>query len=179
MTRVDAKRVVVIDEAAANTKMGRSHAWIKRGTELVEPKPMNWGKSLTMIGAIRLSGWVNLGTLWGAATSESFYRWFVRQLLPKLHPGDFVVLDNAQVHKDPRLAAAAKARGVKLKYLPPYSPDFSPIEPAWAIAKKHIKAVAPRDARSLRRVAHRARKRVTDRHCRAWFKHCGFRRGFN
>jgi transposase len=175
MKRVDASRVVVLDEAAANTKMGRSHAWIRRGEELVDPRPMNWGKSLTMIGAVRLSGWVCLGTLWGAATYESFFSWFARRLLPKLRRGDIVVLDNAKAHKDPRLVRVARARGVALKYLPPYSPDFSPIEPAWAVAKKHIKAVAPREPDALMRVAHRARRRITRRHCQAWFAHCGFR----
>jgi transposase len=175
MERVDPRRVVVLDEAAANTKMGRSHAWIQRGEELVDPRPMNWGKSLTMIGAIRLTGWVCLGTLWGAATYESFSRWFVLQLLPKLSAGDFVVLDNAKAHKDVRLVRVAKEHGVTIKYLPPYSPDFSPIEPAWAIVKKRIKAVAPRDANALRRVAHRARRRVSPRHCQAWFAHFGFR----
>jgi transposase len=69
----------------------------------------------------------------------------------------------------------AKEHGVTIKYLPPYSPDFSPIEPAWAIVKKRIKAVAPRDANALRRVAHRARRRVSPRHCQAWFAHFGFR----
>ena len=175
MKREDATRVVVLDEAAANTKMGRSHAWIRRGDELIDPRPMNWGKSMTMIGAIRLTGWVCLGTLWGAATYESFFRWFSRRLLPKLKRGDIVILDNAKAHKDPRIHRAARARGVKLKYLPPYSPDLSPIEPAWAVAKKYIKAVAPRRQDALRRVAHRARRRITKLHCRAWFEHCGFR----
>lgn len=177
MKRVDARRVVVLDEAAANTKMGRSHAWIRRGEELVDPRPMTWGKSLTMIGAIRLDGWVSLGTLWGAANAKSFLDWFTRRLLPKLRPGDFVVLDNAQAHKHPNIARVAKASGITIKYLPPYSPDFSPIEPAWAVAKKHIKAVAPRNPTALRRVAHRARRRVGKHHCRAWFAHCGFRSG--
>ena len=175
MKTVDARRVVVVDESAANTKMGRSHAWIRRGEELVEPRPMNWGKSLTMIGAIRTTGWVSLGTCWGAANTERFAVWFTRKLLPKLQRGDIVVLDNAQIHKHPRLAIAARAAGVRLKYLPPYSPDFSPIEPAWALTKKQIKAAAPRTDAALNRVAHRARRRVRPRHCQAWFAHCGFR----
>jgi len=174
MSRVDATRLVFLDEAAANTKMGRSHAWVRRGHELVEPRPMNWGKSLTMIGAVRLSGRVCLGTLWGAVTARSFHRWFVRKLLPKLRPGDIVLMDNAQAHKDRRIVTAAKARGIRVKYLPPYSPDFSPIEPAWAIAKKYIRAVAPRNATALRRVARKAFRRVRWQHCHAWFAHCGY-----
>lgn len=174
MKRVDARRLVFLDEAAANTKMGRSHAWVKRGAELVDPRLMNWGKSLTMIGAIRWDGWVTLGTLYGAANAELFTDWFSRRLLPRLSPGDIVVLDNAQCHKSPELRRLARAHSVRLKYLPPYSPDFNPIEPAWAIAKKHIKRVAPRLQPALRRVVHQARRRVTTSHCRAWFHHFGY-----
>lgn len=155
--------------------MGRSHAWIRRGQELVEPRPMNWGKSLTMVGAVRLSGGVCLGTLWGAVSAKTFSRWFIRKLLPKLHPGDIVILDNAKAHKDSRIVRAAKLKRITIKFLPPYSPDFSPIEPAWAIAKKHIRAVAPRDAEALRRVARRAFRRIGWEQCHAWFAHCGFR----
>lgn len=174
MKRQDPRKLVFIDESAANTKMGRSHAWIRRGQELIDPHPMNWGKSLTMIGAIRLKGWVCLGTLWGAAKKITFYSWFTRRLLPKLRRGDTVVLDNAQVHRDPRLPIAAKKRGIKLKFLPPYSPDFNPIEPAWALVKKFIKAKAPRQSHALLRVAHKARRCVTSRHAKGWFKHCGY-----
>jgi transposase len=175
MKRQNPKKLVFIDESAANTKMGRSHAWVRRGQELVDPRPMNWGTSLTMIGAIRLKGWVCLRTLSGAAKKTSFFSWFTRRLLPKLRAGDIVILDNAQVHKDPRILQAAKSRRVKIKFLPPYSPDFNPIEPAWAVIKKQIKAQAPRQTATLKRVAHRARRRVTPRHARAWFKHCGYR----
>jgi transposase len=175
MARVNPTRLVILDESAANTKMGRSHAWIRRGHEMVEPRPMNWGKSLTMVGAVRLSGWVCLGTLWGAVTANTFSRWFIRKLLPKLSAGDIVVLDNAKAHKDPRIVRAAKRKGVKIRFLPPYSPDFSPIEPAWAVAKKHIRAVAPRHADALRRVARRAFRRIGWEQCHAWFAHCGFR----
>ena len=178
MKRTDAAHLVFLDESAANTKMGRSHAWIRRGSEMVEPRPMNWGKSLTMIGAIRLSGGVCLGTHWGAITADSFLLWCKRSLFPKLRRGDIVVMDNAKAHKDVRIARAARARGVKIRFLPPYSPDLNPIEPAWAVTKKHIRAVAPRDDRGLRRVARRGFKSVRWQHCHAWFLHAGYRGRF-
>jgi transposase len=174
MKQVDSRRLVFLDEAAANTKMGRSHAWIKRGTELVDPRPMNWGKSLTMIGAVRTTGWVALGTMFKTANSDRFVRWFSKGLLPHLFRGDIVVLDNAQAHKDPRIVALARRQGVRIKLLPPYSPDFNPIEPAWALVKKHIKRIAPRTDGALRRVAHQARRRVTRAHCVAWSRHAGY-----
>jgi transposase len=159
--------------------MSRSHAWIRRGEVRVDPRPMNWGTNLTMIGAMRLTGWMTLTTMWGAANRHRFVDWVRRRLAPKLSPGDIVVLDNAQAHKDPRVVSAVEARGACVEFLPPYSPDLNPIEPGWAIAKKHIRAIAPRDRRTLRKTAHAARNRVRPRHCQAWFERAGYRRRFN
>ena len=172
---VDPKRLVFLDESSANTRMARSHAWVRRGEEFVEPRPMNWGKPLTMMGAIRLNGWITLGTLWGSAKRSCFRRWFITRLLPKLRRGDIVVLDNAAIHKCSLVIEAAARKGVTIKYLSPYSPDYNPIEPAWALVKKQIKAAAPRDRASLHRVVHRARRWITADHCKGWFQHCGYR----
>lgn len=174
MLKVDPRKVIVIDESSANTRMARSHAWVRRGEEFVEPRPTNWGKPLTMIGAISFRGWLTLGTLWGAATRKTFRQWFLHHLLPKLRPGDFVVLDNAAIHKCKDLIRIAKKKGVTLKFLPPYSPDLSPIEPGWALVKKQIKSVAPRDRASLHRTAHQARGKITAQQCQGWYRHCGF-----
>jgi len=171
---------VFLDEAAANLAMTRSHAWIRRGEVMREPKPMDWGRqSLTMIGAMRASGWITMSTLYGSANRDRFVHWARRRLAPKLRRGDIVVLDNAQAHKDPRFVAAVEARGASVEFLPPYSPDFNPIEPGWGLAKKHIKAVAPRDYRSLLKAAHAGRRRVRPSHCDAWFRHAGYDRRLN
>lgn len=154
--------------------MGRTHAWVKRGCEFIDRVPMNWGKNLTLYGAIRLSGWVTLATQFASATKERFIAWLKGGLLPKLHTGDVLVMDNLSAHRDPRVRSLCAAVGVKVIYLPPYSPDFNPIEPAWALQKQHVRKHAPRDAVALRRVARRARFRVTPRHCRNWFTHAGY-----
>ena len=154
--------------------MSRSHAWVPRGTELEDRVPMNWGKNLTLLGAIRLAGWVVLTTMFATANSERFVAWFRTKLLPKLRTGDVVVLDNLRAHHDPRVVQAAAARGVRVIYLPPYSPDFNPIESGWALQKQQVRRVAPRHPVHLRRVARRARFRVTKAHCRNWFAHCGY-----
>ena len=136
---------------------------------------MNWGrKSLTLIGALRVTGWIALGTMFNTANGDRFVRWLRRTLLPKLRRGDIIVMDNAKAHHDPRVAPCCAAHGVRVVYLPPYSPDFNPIEPSWALQKQHVRKSAPRDPRSLRRVARRARYRVTPYHCRRWFAHAGY-----
>jgi transposase len=154
--------------------MGRSHAWVKRGEEFIDRVPMNRGKSLTLLGAIRLRGWVLLSTIWATTNGDRFVAWLTRKLLPKLRRGDVLVMDNLSAHHNPRVAPACAAHGVRLLYMPPHSPDFNPIEPGWALQKQHVRKHAPRDHTMLRRVARRARYRVTPRHCRNWFAHAGY-----
>lgn len=179
MKRVAAEQLVFVDESGANLSMGRTHAWIPRGMEQIEGRPMNWGTNLTMIGAVRLSGWVTLSTMFKTANGERFVAWVRRKLAPKLRPGDVVVLDNAQAHKSSRVAALVEAHGARVEFLPPYSPDFNPIERCWGLAKKHIRRIAPRTSAALRKAAHAARLRVLPHHCRAFFEHAGYERRFN
>lgn len=163
-----------LDESGMNLSMSRSHAWVKRGEELIERVPMDWGKNLTLIGAIRRSGWVVLSTAFGALNAERFVKWLKHKLLPKLAPGDVLVMDNLSAHRDPRVVPMCSAHGVTALYQPPYSPDLNPIESAWALQKQHVRRYAPRTPDHLRRVARRARYRVTPRHCVAWFTHAGY-----
>jgi len=155
--------------------MGRSHAWLPRGTELIEPRPRNWGDNLSLVGAMRADGWLTLGTAWGALDTARFTAWVARRLVPCLRPGDIVVLDNLGAHKAPRVQALVEAAGAALRFLPPYSPDFNPIESGWGLIKKRIRAVAPRSARLLRLTAQRARRVVRRRHCESWCAHAGYR----
>lgn len=172
--RQDPRRLVFLDEAGANLAMGRSHAWVKRGEEYVEPRPMNWGDNLTLVGAIRRCGWVVLSTKWHAMNKVSFIEWVRRRLAPRLRRGDIVVLDNLPAHKAPEVEFFIQQRGATIKRLPPYSHDFNPIEPAWSLVKRRIRDGAPRTGPALRRVARAARHAVTPYHCRQYFAHAGY-----
>jgi transposase len=174
MKRIDPRRLVFIDESGANLAMGRSHAWVLPGEEYVEPRPMNWGDNLTLIGAIRRRGWVVLSPKWKALNKISFIEWVRRRLAPRLRRGDIVVLDNLPAHKAPEVDFFIQQRGATLKRLPPYSHDFNPIEPAWSLVKRHIRECAPRTAPALRRVARAGRYAVTAYHCRQYFAHAGY-----
>lgn len=155
--------------------MGRSHAWVLRGTERVEPRPRNWGDNLTLIGAMRAERWVTMSTFWHGTTTERFLSWVRERLAPKLRPGDVVVLDNLAAHKDVRVHEVLRAVGAAVQYLPPYGHDLNPIEAAWGLIKKRIRAAAPRTGRALRRVAQHASRAVRPRHCQNWFAHAGYR----
>jgi hypothetical protein len=113
---IDPRRLVVLDEAGANLAMGRSHAWVRRGQEYVEPRPMNWGDNLSLIGAIRRTGWVTLNTKWRAVNTPFFVDWVRRRLAPRLRPHDIVLLDNLKAHKDPVVRRLIAARGATLRY---------------------------------------------------------------
>lgn len=163
-----------LDESGANLAMGRSHAWVPRGTVLIEPRPMNWGDNLTLVGAMRVDGWLTLATGWGAMNTPRFVTWVRRHLVKYLRRGDVVVLDNLNAHKAPEVRRLVEGAGASLRFLPPYSHDFNPIEAGWALIKKRIRTVAPRTGVALRTTAQRARRVVQPRHCRNWFAHAGY-----
>jgi transposase len=173
--RVPASRLVFLDESGLNLSMARSHAWVKKGQEHIERTPMNWGTNLTLLGAMRSTGWILLSTMFATTNAERFVYWLKAKLLPRLKSGDVLVLDNLRAHLDYRVVPLCLAVGVRVIYLPPYSPDFNPIEPGWALQKQHVRRYAPRTRDALLRVARRARFRVTPEHCRNWFLHAGYR----
>jgi transposase len=169
METVDPKRLVALDEAGVSIAMGRSHAWVQRGQEHVEPRPRNWGDNLTLMEAIRPTGWVTLSTCWRAMTAVAFARWVRTRLAPRLRRGDIVRLDNLKGHKSPAMHRLILQRGATVRFLPPYSPDDNPIEAAWALVKQRIRMHGPRTAGALRRVTIAARHVVHRHHCRQWF----------
>lgn len=175
MRKLPANRLVFLDESGLNASMTRSHAWVRKGTEFVEQTPMNWGKNLTLLGAMRLTGWVLLSTMFETTNKDRFVAWLVTKLLTRLTRGDILVLDNLKAHHDSRVTLWRKQFGVRLLYLPPYSHDFNPIEAGWGRQKQYVRKHAPRTSADLVRVARRARHhRITPRHCRNWFAHAGY-----
>lgn len=157
-----------------NIAMGRSHAWVQRGQEYVEARPMNWGDNLTLMGAMRADRWVTLGTCWRAMTTATFDRWVKTRLVPQLRAKDVVLLDNLRAHKSATAQRLIEACGATMQFLPPYSYDFNPIEAAWGLIKKRIRKHAPRTTTALRCTAQAARHVVRPHHCREWFQHAGY-----
>jgi len=135
---------------------------------------MNWGTNLTLIGAVRVDGWVTLGTQWRAVTAKDVTAWVRDRLAPRLRPGDIVLADNLRVHHAPAVADLMARQGATLMFLPPYSHDVNPIEPVWALVKQHIRTFAPRTAAALRRTARAARHVVDAHHCAQFFAHAGY-----
>jgi transposase len=110
----------------------------------------------------------------GATDGEVFRTFVERVLLPELKRGDSVVWDNLAAHKVAGIAAALQVAGVSLYYLPPYSPDYNPMEEAWSKIKTLLRAVGARTRAHLQRALEGALAQISAQDSRAWFKHCGY-----
>ena len=100
---------------------------------------------------------------------EMFLAWVRQGLVPTLHPGDVVILDNLSTHKIRGVREAIEAAGARLLYLPPYSPDFNPIEPMWSKVKQVLRSHAPRTKEELLRAAKSAFDSISTRDCKGFF----------
>lgn len=134
-------------------------------------------KVTTLIGAVRVGG-VAAAVSVEAATDGPVFLAFVRDaLVPALRPGDVVVMDNLGAHKVKGVREAIEGAGATLLYLPPYSPDLSPIELFWSKVKQALRAAAARTAEALGHAVRDAFAAVTTQDLRNWFRHCGYRVG--
>lgn len=175
--RAEAPRYVVVDESGANTAMARTHGRAPPGERVAGPAvavPHGHWKTLTLIAALRPGGLAAAATVDAPADADVF-RAFVREsLAPALRPGDVVVMDNLASHKAAGVREAIEAAGAQVRYLPPYSPDLSPIEPMWSKVKHRLRDAAARTADALGEAAQHALAAVTASDARGWFSHCGY-----
>jgi transposase len=133
--RVDPKRFVLLDETWVKTNMTRLHGRIARGLRLHAKVPFGHWKTMTFLAALRCDGISAPCVFDGAINADSFLAWVEQFLAPTLKPGDIVVMDNLSSHKGVAVRRAIQAVGAKLFFLPPYSPDFNPIEQMFAKLK--------------------------------------------
>ncbi len=163
-----------MDEAGSNISMTRGYARAPQGDRAHGSQPLRWGDNITMIGGLGLRGLVAMMTINGGTTGQVF-RAFVDQVLgPQLRKGDVVVMDNLAAHKVAGIREAVEARGATVVYLPPYSPDFNPIEPCWSKLKNAMRGYEARTRDSLEAGLVRAMDLVTPKDIRGWFRHCGY-----
>jgi transposase len=146
---LDPARLVFIDETWASTNMARMRGRAPRGERLRAGVPHGHWKTTTFIAGLTLSGFVAPIVLDGPINGEAFQAYVDQALVPILKPGDVVVMDNLGSHKGPGVQAAIEAAGATLLYLPPYSPDFNPIEKAFAKLKALLRKAAERTQEGL------------------------------
>lgn len=170
--RIDAKRLIFLDETGVNTAMTPTHAWAPRGERAPGAIPTAWG-STTVISAVGLDG-VKASIVFPGATDAAAFQSYVDQVLkPELNPGDVVVFDNLKPHLDPGVEASIKNAGAKVLRLPPYSSDYNPIEELWSHFKRQLRQIAARTRQDLYDAVGEALNRVTVQEIIGWFNHSG------
>jgi transposase len=173
VTHLDQSRLIFVDEAAATTAMARRRARATPGERAIGEVPQGHWSVTTMVAAVGLTGVVAALTYPGATDAEAFATFAEHVLGPRLRSGDVVVLDNLPAHKGERVRRAIEARGARLLFLPPYSPDLSPIEKAWSKVKAWLRTRAVRTALALGYAIGEALDRITEADCHGYFASCG------
>jgi transposase len=154
--------------------MSRLYARAPRGQRAPSTRPVNRGRHITMLGALSLTGLVAAMTIDGFTDGEVFLAFLREVWVPQLRPGQILIMDNLKAHKVAGVATACAAAGVRLLYLPPDSPDFSPIEECWSKVKAILRAKAARTHEALEQAIAEALNAVTAADAHGWFAHAGY-----
>jgi transposase len=165
---------VFIDETWAKTNMARTHGRAPRGERLRVGVPHGHWKTTTFVGGLTLRGMVAPFVLDGPINRVAFETYVEKVLLPELRPGDIVVMDNLPSHKGPRVREMIRAVGAELLFLPPYSPDFNPIENAFAKLKALLRKAAERTVEGLWNAIGRILDTFTPTECANYFANAGY-----
>lgn len=172
---VDPADVVVLDEFGSNLNMTRRYARAARGDRAVAALPRNTPQNTTTISSLTLEGIGPSHLINGSLTTDVFEAYSEQVLAPSLRRGQIVILDNLSAHKSLSVRDLLAERGVRLWYLPSYSPDYSPIELAFSKIKAELRRVGARTPEALQEAIAQALTHISATEARAFFSHCGFR----
>jgi transposase len=165
---------VFIDETWASTNMARTRGRAPRGQRLRAAVPHGHWKTTTFVSGLRQDGIVAPFVLDGPINRHSFETYVARVLVPELRSGDVVIMDNLSSHKGPRVREMIEGAGANLLYLPPYSPDFNPIENAFAKLKALLRKAAERTVEGLWIAIGRLIDLFKPTECANYFKAAGY-----
>lgn len=154
--------------------MTRRYGRAQRGERVHDAVPRNFGRNVSILGSLSCYGMEAVMTVDGAVDANVFRAYVRHVLTPTLRSGDIVVMDNLSVHKVDGIEAMITATGAQLIYLPPYSPDWSPIEPCWSKIKTHLRGLKVRTREALDQALTKIIPRVSNSDARGWFAHCGY-----
>ena len=164
----------MLDESYATTRFTRLRGRSRRGVRLVGHVPHGHWKLLTILAAIGVGGVVTAAAVDASTDRDVFGTFVTHALAPALRPGQVVVMDNLAAHKVAGVREAVEAAGCRLVYLPPYSPDLSPIEPMWSKLKQSLRTAARRTIDELTEAIGTAFSTISTGDCVGYFRHCGY-----
>ena len=170
--RIEPERLVFVDETGVTTAMTPAYAWAPRGERADASAPRSW-ESVTVVAALGLDG-VRAPLVFPGSTDAAMFESYIEQVLvPELHEGDVVVFDNLSAHLGPAVAEAIEGVGASVLPLPPYSPDYTPIEEMFSKVKGFLRRVAARVKGDLYDAIGEALREVTDQDIIGWFQNAG------
>jgi transposase len=172
--KLDPERLVFIDETGTATNMARLRGRAPRGKRLIGKVPHGHWKTTTFVAGLRSNALTAPCVIDGAMNGNAFLAYVEQILAPSLKPGDIVVLDNLSAHKVPGVRQAIESTGSKLLYLPPYSPDFNPIEQLFAKLKAMLRKAAERSIEGLWNRIATLLNAFTPKECSNYFRNAGY-----
>lgn len=171
---MDPTQCVFVDEMGSHLAMTRLYARAAPGERVVEEIPGDHKGNLSTIGAVGLTGMRTALSVPGAIDSETMIFFVEEMLAPTLKRDEIVFFDNCQIHKADEIEEAIEARGAWAVFLPPYSPDFNPIENCWSKVKSILRSLKPRTLEELLDALEEAFSSITRQDILGWFSHCGY-----
>ena len=173
------ERLIFLDQCGVLTNMARLRGRSPRGTRAYGTVPCGHWTRLTVLGALGIGGIVAAVSVEAATSGAVFLAYLDRVLLPELRrskPDAVLVLDNLRAHKTKAVRRLLDRSGFLYRYLPPYSPDFNPIEPAWAKLKAELRRIAARTAEALHQALGPALNTITGKDASGFVRHAGYSR---
>lgn len=174
ISTLEAQRVIVVDESGTHIGMTPSYARAASGQRAYDTTLRNYGHNLTLLSGLRLSGMEAAMVIEGAVNSAVFETYVRDVLCPTLAAGDIVVLDNLSCHKGATIEALIQQQGASILWLPPYSPDFSPIEHAFSKLKTFLRQAKAQTRDALIDAITHGLLTISPTDAIGWFSHCGF-----
>lgn len=171
---IDARRLVFVDESGATTEMTRRYGRALGGQRVREATPAGHWRTLTVLGAMSADGLIATMAIEAPTDRDVFLGYLEQVLCPRLKPGQIVVMDNLSSHKVAGVRELIHAAGAQLLYLPPYSPDFNPIEKCWSKLKQKLRSLKARTLDALETAVAQAIPDISPQNAQAWFKYCGY-----
>lgn len=173
LDQVDIRNLVFVDEAGVNLALTRFYARAVDGERAVDATPRNHGHNVSLIGALSLDGFIAAMSLKASVDTSAFLTYVTEVLIPQLWQGAIVVMDNLRVHQAGSIRAAIEAVGASLVFLPPYSPDLSPIELCWSKLKQFFRSRKARTYEALDQAVTDGMSYISEDDAWGWFNHCG------
>jgi transposase len=176
ISSIDPERLVFVDECSSNTSLAPLYGWARKGERAPQKTPRNWGKNITLLSSMGKEQGMGASLVVEGSTNGTVFETYLEDvLLPTLKRGQVVVMDNLSAHKGERVRELIEEKGCELIYLPPYSPDYNPIEQAFSKLKSYLREACARSQQRLMDLIGEALSKISASDAEGFFEHCGYR----